>query len=266
MPVRAGILAATLLLARAGEADAYQGLRGSTASLDRQNRIARQHDFTYMDTGDRVRYFASRGWLVQVRPTADFRLHNVSFPYARPEVDLFLRRLAEQYHAACNEELVVTSLTRPTTRQPRNASDRSVHPTGMAADIRYSRNRECRQWIERVFIALERAGVIEATRERYPLHYHVAVFPTQYAAYVDVIQARAVQVQEQVVQVQEQAVQAQEQAVQAQERMAYTVRSGDSLWGIARRMGTTVDRLMEVNGLEGNRIFAGQQIEVPLGS
>lgn len=245
MPAGAGLLAATLLLALPHAAHAYQGLRGSTASLDRQNRIAREHDFTYIDTADRVRYFASQGWLVRVEPTADFQLHNVSFPFARPEVALFLERLSGQYRSACDEVLVVTSLTRPTTRQPRNASDRSVHPTGMAADIRYSRNRDCRRWIEQVFIALERAGVLEATRERYPLHYHVALFPTQYATYVQVLQAREVQVQE---------------------RVAYTVRSGDSLWAIARRMGTTVDQLKQLNHLDGNQIFAGQQLDVPLGS
>jgi len=245
-PATAGISAITLLLVLPHAAFAVQGLRGSTASLDRQNRVAREHDYTYIDTANRVEYFASEGWLVRVEPTADFQLHSVSFPYARPEVDLFLRRLAAQYRAACGEELVVTSLTRPTTRQPRNASDRSVHPTGMAADIRYSRDRNCRGWIEKVFVELERAGVLEATRERYPLHYHVALFPRQYAAYVEVLQTRAVQVQ--------------------QDRLAYTVRSGDSLWAIARRMGTTIDQLKAANGLDDNRIFVGQQLDVPLGS
>jgi hypothetical protein len=244
-PAAAGIFAVTLLLVLPHAALAVQGLRGSTASLDHQNRVAREHDYTYIDTGDRVRHFALQGWLVRVEPTADFRLHGVSFPFARAEVDLFLRRLASQYRSACGEELVVTSLTRPTTRQPRNASDRSVHPTGMAADIRYSRDGNCRRWIERVLVDLERAGVLDATRERYPLHYHVALFPRQYTAYVGVLQSRAVEVEE---------------------RVAYTVRSGDSLWAIARRMGTTIDRLKAANGLDDNRIFVGQQLDVPLGS
>ena len=39
--------------------------------------------------------------------TEDFELHRVSFPYARPELDLFLRRLSAQYRAACGERLVV---------------------------------------------------------------------------------------------------------------------------------------------------------------
>jgi len=136
-----------------------QSLRGSAASLDLQNRVARQHDFTFIDTSERVRRFASMGLLVRLRPGRDFELHSVSFPYSRPEVALFVERLSGQYRAACGEQLVVTSLTRPTTRQPRNASSRSVHPTGMAVDLRYSRNRNCRVWLERVLTQLEATGV-----------------------------------------------------------------------------------------------------------
>jgi len=219
-----------------------QSLRGSSSSLDRQNIQARAHDFTYIDTGSRVRYFAEQGWLVRVRPDRNYTLHAVSFPYARPEVALFIQRLGAQYRAACGEQLVVTSLTRPTTRQPRNASSRSVHPTGMALDLRYSRNRSCRSWLEGVLLSLERTGVLEATRERYPPHYHVAIFPEPYERYVQQIQSRP---------------------TRRTAQMAYTVRRGDSLWTIARRHGTTVDDLKSANGLRGSRIYAGQVLEVP---
>ncbi|HUF75314.1 MAG TPA: DUF5715 family protein [Longimicrobiales bacterium] len=239
------VLAVVAVLAASSPLHA-QSLRGSTVSLDRQNRIARQHDYTFIDTGERVRYFASQGWLVEVEPTDDFLLRGVSFPYARTEVEVFLRRLSSQYRAACGERLVVTSLTRPTTRQPRNASDRSVHPTGMAVDLRYSRNRTCRAWLERVLSQLEGAGVIEATRERFPVHYHVAVFPRQYASYVAALNSREAA------------------PVPVQARLAYTVRSGDSLWGIARTHGTTVDDLTAVNSLRGSRIFVGQVLDVPV--
>jgi hypothetical protein len=221
-----------------------QSLQGSSASLDRQNAVARQHDYTFIDTEARVRHFVSQGWLVEVKPTADFVLHGVSFPYARPEVEVFLKRLGRQYRDACGEQLVVTSLTRPTTRQPRNASDRSVHPTGMAVDLRYSNDRTCRSWLERVLLDLEGAGVIEATRERFPVHYHVALFPRQYTAYVNNLDSR--------------------QAAEARDRLAHVVRSGDSLWAIARSYGTTVDQLRLANQLASNRIYVGQVLDVPL--
>lgn len=241
----AGLVFAIVTLALVPAGVRAQSLQGSSASLDIQNRIARQHDFTFIDTPARVSYFAEQGWLVRVRPTSDLRLDNeVSYPFARPEVELFVRRLAGQYRAACGEQLVVTSLTRPTSQQPRNASDRSVHPTGMAVDLRYSNNRNCRAWLERVLSSLEAQRVLEATRERSPVHYHVAIFPRQYSAYVDAIQTR--------------------QAEDLSDRLAYTVRRGDSLWEIARSHGLSVDDLKTVNGIDGSRIYAGQVIDVPL--
>lgn len=239
-------VALVLCLALHARPAAAQSLRGSRASLDLQNRIARQHDFTYIDTPSRVRFFAEHGWLVKVEPNEDFELHAVSFAYARPEVELFIRRLSSQYRHACGERLVITSLTRPTTRQPRNASDRSVHPTGMALDARYSWNRNCRTWLEDVLTSLERQGVLEATLERRPRHYHVALFPTQYASYVETLVQR--------------------QAETAPETLEYRVRNGDSLWRIAREHGISVDDLKNVNGIRGSRIFVGQLIDVPLGS
>ena len=242
----AGALFCALLCLVPAGAEA-QSLRGGTSSMDRQNRVARQHDFTFIDTGQRVTYFASKGWLVRVRPTRDFALHGVSYPYARPAVALFLSRLGAQYRSACGEQLVVTSLTRPTSRQPRNASDRSVHPTGMAVDLRYSRNRSCRQWLERVLLSLEGARVLEATRERYPAHYHVALFPRQYEGYVEQLKAR----------------QASASTPSAQRSAEYEVRNGDSLWTIAKAHGTTVEQLRSLNDIRGSRIYAGQLLDVP---
>ena len=209
--------------------------------MDRQNRVARQHDYTFIDTPQRVRYFASQGWLIRIRPNRDFTLHGVSYPFARKQVELFLTRLGAQYRAACGEQLVVTSLTRPTSRQPRNASDRSVHPM----DLRYSRNRSCRQWLERVLLQLEGAGVLEATRERYPAHYHVALFPQQYEGYVQRLVARA------------------DDGGSTGPAGEYTVRVGDSLWTIAQAHGTTVEALRQLNGIRGSRIYAGQKLDVP---
>ncbi|HYW06042.1 MAG TPA: hypothetical protein VE913_03745, partial [Longimicrobium sp.] len=68
---------------------------------------------------------------------------------------------------------------------PGNAHTLSVHPAGMAVDFRVSRNAECRTWLEGTLLGLERAGVLDVTRERMPPHYHVAVFPDAYSAYVE---------------------------------------------------------------------------------
>jgi LysM repeat protein len=243
----AGLVA--LALIAAAEPASAQSLRGSSASLDVQNRIAVEHDFTYIRDGAQVLRFVNAGYLVEVRPNRDFDLHAVSYPYARPESELFIRRLASQYRSACGEKLVVTSLTRPQNRQPSNASDRSVHPTGMAIDLRLSRNANCRAWLEDVLIGLERSGVLEATRERYPAHYHIALFPSQYHRYV-------------------QRVTDSEPGLKQPTRVtistqSYRVQRGDSLWDIAREFDTSVEQIQAANDLRGARIYAGQVLEIP---
>jgi nucleoid-associated protein YgaU len=116
----------------------------------------------------------------------------------------------------------------------------------MAMDIRRSNSRACRSWLEKVLLSLEGAGVLEATRERNPPHYHVALFPKQYASYVDRRLADAAETGTAVA-------------------VAYRVRSGDSLWSIARKHGTSITELRTVNELRGSRIYAGQVLTVPAG-
>src|SRR5690606_38840909 len=155
-------------------------LLGSSASLDLQNRQAEFLDYTYLSGRQDLRRFVEAGILVPLDGGGDYRLSNVSHKVARPEVRLFVERLSAQHVGACGEPLVVTSLTRPRSEQPRNASTRSVHPTGMALDLRIPRAAECRRWLESTLLALERSRVLEVTRERRPPHYHVALFPTSY--------------------------------------------------------------------------------------
>ncbi len=221
-----------------------QSLRGSSRSMDRQVRSAHQHDFTFLRTSGDVRRFVAQGYLVAVRPNRDFTLHHVSFPYSRPEVKLFVHRLATQYRGACGEKLVVTSLTRPTTRQPPNASRRSVHPTGMALDLRRPRNRKCRRWLEGVLLNLEGKGVLEATYESRPPHYHVALFPGPYARYVSRLDSTG---------------------LAPETHISYRVTRGDTLWEIARRYGTSVRSIQRSNALGSSSIYPGQVLKLPRG-
>ena len=246
-------LAAILVFVAPGMVGA-QSLRGSSASLDIQNMMARSHEFTFLHTPGQVSKFVDSGYLIRVQPKPDLQLHQVSFPYARPEVRLFVDRLADQYHAACGEVLVVTSLTRPESDQPINASDRSVHPTGMAVDLRVPNKSGCRRWLENVLLDLERKKVIEATREKRPAHFHVAVFPQPYLHYLGALIAPSA------------APVPAPRATVASSTVAmtsYKVRSGDSLWAIARKHATTVELLRETNRLSSSRIRAGQVLKVP---
>lgn len=160
-------------------------LRGSPASMVQQNRVAKANDYTFLRTPSQVRKFADEGYLVRVESEGALKVASgVSFPYARPELHTFLGRLAEQYRDACGESLVVTSLTRPRSDQPGNSHPLSVHPAGMAADLRISQSAGCRSWLEATLLSLERKEVLDVTRERRPPHYHIAVFPEAYMEYV----------------------------------------------------------------------------------
>jgi hypothetical protein len=160
-------------------------LRGSPSSMVRQHEVAKASDYSFLRDAAEVKRLADAGYLQRVTPTDDFRLANVSHPYARPEVVTFIERLSAQYREACNERLVVTSLTRPVGNQPSNAHKLSVHPAGMAVDLRISRDAHCRAWLEGTLLALESRSVLDVTRERTPPHYHIAVFPGAYSAYLE---------------------------------------------------------------------------------
>lgn len=262
-----------LLLAGASAGEA-QTLRGSRVAMQRQNSVAREQDYTFLATSGQVQKFVDLGLLVPVRGNGDYQLKGVSHPYARPALKTFVERLARQYHGACGERLVVTSLTRPTGEQPRNASDLSVHPAGMAVDLRISNKRSCQRWLERTLLSLEDRGVLDATREQRPPHFHVAVFPERYLAYVAQLggtvrlaSTRSTPAEQATAAAIEGAPETPGSAAEAQAAVEkYRVNRGDSLWTIARRYGTTVALIKELNNLRGSRIAAGQVHTVPVGN
>lgn len=160
--------------------------------MSRQHNIALDEELTFYKTPGAVLAEVSAGTLTPLEGNEDYRIANVSFAYAVPEVRMLVERLAAQYRSACGEQLVVTSLTRPKVRQPRNAHVLSVHPAGMAVDLRISERASCRSWLESTLLELEGKQVLDVTRERTPPHYHVAVFPTpyrEYAAELDAMKA-----------------------------------------------------------------------------
>ena len=263
-----GLLLAAVLAGITPTSSAAQSLRGSSRSLTAQNAQARAHDFTYLRTPAHVQRFVELGYLVPLHGNRDYELDNeVSFPYARPQVRTFVERLAGQYRRACGEVMVVTSLTRALNRQPPNASSRSVHPTGMAVDLRRSNHRPCRAWLEDVLLSLEANGVLEATRESRPPHYHIALYPEPYTRYVDGLATRTAQTAEtRVAAATEGAAAArptEEAGVPGARSGSYRVRSGDALWDIARAHGTTIAAIQRSNNLRSSRIYPGQLLTIP---
>ena len=255
--------AALLLLSHlAAPARAEPSLRGSPSSLDRQNRAAARAGLSKLHSGDDIKRAAERGVVRRVEEGPLFELHDVSYPYAHPDLISFIHDLARFYQRACGDRLVITSLMRPISEQPRNASDRSVHPTGLAVDIRYP-PRHCRARLEPALLALEREGVVEATRERRPPHYHVTLDPERYrqaiaqegalaplslAAPAAPPQGRAAPPPA---------------ASSARRSGTHVVVEGDTLWGLSVKWGVSVQEIKRANRLRKDSLSLGQLLKVP---
>jgi hypothetical protein len=156
-----------------------QSLRGSNASVRLMHRSALRGGLDFYETSSQVRRAVARKQLVSLRGNANYTISNVRTPYVRPETRSFVTSLAASYRRACGVKMVVTSATRPMSRKLANGSALSVHPTGIAVDLRRPRGR-CLTWLRRTLLAAERRGVIEATEERRPPHFHLAVLPARY--------------------------------------------------------------------------------------
>jgi len=228
-----------------------QSLHGSNASINRMYRHAKAEKLSFYETPRGVRNAVAAGRLVELRPDANFDLHRVSYPYVRPATRTFVERLGQQYRTACGERLEVTSAVRPATRQPANSVERSVHPTGMAVDLHKSDDPDCRGWLRSTLRELEGEGVLEATEEFSPPHFHVAVFPTPYSRYVAARTRKESSVQL--------------ASSGAADVRTYVVRQGDTLWDIAEAHDTTVSAIKRVNHLDSAEIQPGQKLLIPSG-
>ena len=242
-PIASALPAALLACALVGRADA-QSLRGSTGSVNKMFYHAVDHGIYFYKTGDGLRKAARSGTLARLSGNGDYRVSDVSYPYVRPAVKTFVERLAAQYHRACGERLVVTSAARPRSMRLFNSVSKSVHPAGIAVDLRKSNRSRCRSWLRETLVSLESRGLVEATEEHRPPHFHVAVFPTPYTRYVRGLGGATY-------------------AANTASAGNYKVRRGDSLWTIARRHDTSVQRLKSANGLRSSTLQVGQVLVIP---
>jgi hypothetical protein len=187
--MRAGVMRALVAVVAtsgvsAAAVEAAPSLRGSPAAMEEQNRVAKTHGLTFYRTSAAIEEAVERGELLRLEGNADYDVADfVRHPFAHPAAKLFVERLARQYHEACGQKLVVTSATRPSDSQPSNSHALSVHPAGMAVDLRVSDRASCRAWLENALMDMEAQGLLNGIRERHPPHYHVALYPEPYMAY-----------------------------------------------------------------------------------
>jgi LysM repeat protein len=153
-----------------------EALRGSKASVEKMYDFAQSHRYPFYLTPTTLDNAIAQGKLVPLTGDANYELtRGVGFSYATVEAREFITQFAPQYLAACGTPLTVTSAARPMSRQPRNANPHSVHPTGIAVDIRRPYPGPCLTWVRTALAELEARGIVEATEEHHPVHLHLAI-------------------------------------------------------------------------------------------
>lgn len=152
-----------------------QSLRGSPASVDRMYYKAQAQGLTFFKSAAEVAEAADEGKVALLRGNMDYAVVGTQVPYVRPETLRFIEALGAAHRQACGEPIIVTSGIRPTARRLRNSHVKTVHPTGMAVDIRKSPGN-CRVWLRKALLGLESQGLIEAIEESRPPHFHIAVY------------------------------------------------------------------------------------------
>jgi hypothetical protein len=172
---RTFLLSCTLCPILAGDL-AAQSLRGSQESVDHLYLVARASGLQFHATVGSARRAVAAGEFVQLIGNNDYMPKSrMPLPYVTLETRAYIEHLGAEYHSACGERLVITSALRPMSRRPRNGSVKSVHPTGIAFDVRKPKRRMCRAWLRQLLLQHEREGAIEATEEFRPPHFHIVV-------------------------------------------------------------------------------------------
>jgi len=232
-----------------------ESLRGSKASVEKMYDFAESHRYPFYLTPTTLDSAIARGKLVPLTGDANYELtRGVGFSYATVEAREFITQFAPQFLAACGAPLTVTSAARPMSRQPRNANPHSVHPTGIAVDIRRPYAGPCLTWVRSALAELEARGFVEATEEHHPAHLHLAVLRTPGARFTLPDLTNGVRVARQPEPVTPTVMAAANGDVSltavadSNERGGvYLVRQGDTLWDVAHRTGVSVKALAEAN-------------------
>jgi hypothetical protein len=169
--------------ARAAKARAYRAptrmplaLRGSRQAVDLAYDAAVRDNVAFARSRAEIERGVREGTYVPLaRATRAYRLSGVATPYVLPTTRAFVEAFGADYQRSCGEPLTVTSAMRPTSVHLANSVEKTVHPTGMAVDLRAPRRARCRNWMRSSLVRLEAAGVVNATEERRPPHFHVVV-------------------------------------------------------------------------------------------
>lgn len=232
-----------------------EALRGSKASVEKMYDFAQRYHYPFYLTPSTLDEAIAKGKLVPLTGDENYEMtRGVGFSYATTEARDFITQFAPQYLAACGVPLIVTSAARPMSRQPHNANPHSVHPTGIAVDIRRPYPGPCLTWVRTALAQLEQRGFVETTEEHHPVHLHIAVLRAPGARFTLPDLTNGVRVARQPSTpgttaggaASGDASLAAATNDRARTRV-YLVRDGDTLWDVAQKTGVSVAALARVN-------------------
>jgi LysM repeat protein len=254
-----------------GGAKEPESLHGSKASVEKMYEFAREHHYPFYLTPTNVDAAIAAGRLVPLTGDSTYELtRGVGFSYSTREAKQFVTAFAPQYLYACGSPLTVTSAARPMSRQPHNANPHSVHPTGIAVDIRRPPPGPCLTWVRGALAQLESRGIVEATEEHHPVHLHVAVLAAPGSRVVlpsltqGMLAAARVPVAPVAVETNNTTVAGGEVSLVPNLNRTYVVRQGDTLYDIAMKMGVSVQALAEANDRSQKMVLKpGTVLKVP---
>lgn len=272
------LLAAAALLAPAASLHAQragqepEALRGSKASVEKMYDFAQRYHYPFYLTPATLDDAIAKGRLVPLTGDENYELtRGVGFSYATVEAREFVTQFAPQYLAACGVPLTVTSAARPLSRQPHNANPHSVHPTGIAVDIRRPYPGPCLTWVRNALAQLEERGFVEATEEHHPVHLHVAVLRAPGSRFTLPDLTNGVSVARQPTTPVTTVAAASDGRVSLaaatndwEKTRIYVVRDGDTLWDVAQKTGVSVTALARANNRSPRSVLRpGTTLKLP---
>jgi hypothetical protein len=170
---------------------ATASLRGSPASMARQNHVANLHDLSRIADSESLDSMCRANSLVPLPSNRHIRINQKLDRRRRfclPWTRTYLEKLAAEYHKLFGEPLQVNSAVRTVAHQktlrvtngnaaPATGPTASSHLTGATVDIaKLPCSAKGLAWLRTRLLADEQAGLIEATEEFQQAVFHVMVF------------------------------------------------------------------------------------------
>ncbi|MEN9920833.1 MAG: hypothetical protein RL538_726 [Candidatus Parcubacteria bacterium] len=147
---------------------------GEVSSSQQQHRYALLENLPFMTSEAEYQSSIASGRLVRLEgPYLEMHARR---PYVLPSTAAFVLELSRGYFEFGCGRLVVKDAARLVSEQPSNGSTFSVHPAGMAVDVRTKYIRpECADWLRAYISEKEAEGKVDGTQEWRPEHLHVVV-------------------------------------------------------------------------------------------